>query len=74
MDSADTSLWMTYQIVEDDNKELRKIIRGLITHLSEYEADNDICKLIKNECVNSFLYNYYYLENRDYQDTEPYPN
>tara|TARA_R110000824_G_scaffold315496_6_gene502647 strand:+ start:1052 stop:1276 length:225 start_codon:yes stop_codon:yes gene_type:complete len=64
----DEGLWMSYQIVEDDNKELRKIIRGLMSKLEEHQDNSDICKAIKSQCEQSHIYNYYYLENRHYQE------
>ena len=64
---TDEGLWLTYQIVEDDNKELRKIIRSLMSHLDEH-PENDVCKSIKGQCEKSHIYNYYYLENRQYQE------
>ena len=56
-----------HQISEDDNKELKKIIRSLMSHLEEH-PESDACKSIKNQCENSYIYNYYYLENRHYQE------
>jgi hypothetical protein len=66
-DGLDESLWISYQIVEDENKELRKIIRGLMSHLEEH-SDNKICKGIKKQCEESHVYNHYYLHDRDYEE------
>ena len=66
-DGLDESLWITYQIAEDENKELRKIIRALMSHLEEH-PESDICKSIKSQCEQSHIYNHYYLHDRDYEE------
>lgn len=60
-------MYMLYSMLEDENKELKKIIRCLMSHL-EHNQIHDICKVIKDKCESSHVYQYYYLGNRDYQE------